>query len=225
MYQGQIIHLTSPYLIYPKPLLLDAEASLQIVLTALFKEGRQLDLDNESAYLILLKYRDYIVGEFWRSTVNSQFDGIPKPNRTMRKSIETEARSWQKILLLLERLKTLGVIEAPALRVKQIIDERALTLFNFFRGDGESGATKILQSWQGQNRRLEALENPFNCENSRVTSHVLNEAIAIANKNDIFRTEQYMPVVRARMASVALLKKEQARLFEGKRMKRQGRNK
>ncbi|MBD2099239.1 hypothetical protein H6F90_29690 [Trichocoleus sp. FACHB-591] len=225
MYQGKIIHLTSPYLIYPNPLILDTEASLPIVLTALLEEGKQLDLDNEGNCSILLRYRKYVVGEFWRNTVNSQFNAVPKPNRTLKKSVETEAKLWKKILLLLERLKTFGVIDAPALKLKQIIDERALTLFNFFNDGGESGITRILQSWQAQNRRLEALDNPFGYEGSRVTSYVLNEAIAKANKNDVFRTEQYMPVVRARMASVALLKEERARLFEGKRMKRQGRKK
>ncbi|MBW4490771.1 MAG: hypothetical protein KME12_23605 [Trichocoleus desertorum ATA4-8-CV12] len=225
MSHGKIIHLTSPYLIYPNPLLLDTEACLPIVLTALLEEGKHLDVNNEGNCPILLKYRDYVVGEFWRSTVNSQFNAIPKPNRTLKKSVEAETKLWQKILLLLERLKTFGVIDAPALKFKQIVDERALTLFNFFNDGGDFAMTRILQSWQSQNRRLEALDNPFGYEGSRVTSYVLNEAIAIANKNDVFRTQQYMPVVRARMAFVALLKKERARLFEGEKMKRQGRKK
>ena len=140
--------------------------------------------------------------------------------------VKAEAQLWHSVLKLLERINTISYLENhPAVVLGQIISESALVLANFRYVAGEdAGATEFIRQLQTQNRALQGVEsNPFMPAESPVTCRILERAMALANANDRFRVEYYLPVVGARMSLVSCLKEQKSRSYNQNKMVRQGR--
>lgn len=202
----------------PPPRHLHPSIPLQAVLGKLFvdEKGREQHTCEQ-----LLKWRQFCIAEFWRSELDSTFP-LAKPFYGSKKLIEAEVGLWKKLLRLLERLDTLGIISDSALAFGSLLVERQMALFYFFRANEPVGATQAIKGFQVQNRQLQSLTNPF-AEKYSSTCHTIEAAICLADRADKFRSDYYMPVVRRRMALVALMKKTHARIFWNGRLVQSGR--
>ena len=231
--QHEII-LPSPYLITPISRVVDSfcpashQGSPTWGLPVLMDElyfGSPQELKWEGITMkILLKLRQKIVIEFWRSEMDSKL-ACARPPRPARKLVYAEVNIWRSVLQLAERLNTFGIISDPVLTLGLIIKERKLTLFNCLYREKNTGATELLREFQTENRQLQALQNPFSPNYAPKTCEVLDKAVLIAEKNDGFSKNFYMKVVKARMGLVTILKEQNARSYLDGKQEKRGRKK
>jgi hypothetical protein len=218
----------------------------EILNSLVFPEGHDSDPFFETPLGdIYSKSCAYIAGEFYRIQFDSKSDlwrmprGRGKGYKQCLEQVAAEAKLWVKTWKALEYMESLGHLpnfptprslllprqSLVPLWLKMLVNEFELLMLCFHHvGENQpNGSAHLQRIKQSQNRLLQSLENPFN---KTYTHKFVQGAITCANRNDQFRTEFYMPMVRQRMKITADLKEQQVRSFNLKgKMLRQGRRK
>ena len=234
MNNNAFLHLPSPYLLAPtsrSQLQPTWRSNFQLLIQVLERLSDPalnpllLGTDTEKS---LLTYQQFVVGQYCRRKINAKFPFFEVPPKTFEAEIQLEVNLWENLLPMLEELcrRKNFHSEAPALTFYKLIKERLLLLFIAPRGYEEGIAVKVFfAQLQSQNAQLRSCENPFDREVVPTTWEVINQAVKIADLDDAFRKEIYMPYVQARQSFVAKLIEERARIYVGDKLQRQGRRK
>ena len=176
----------------------------------------------------VLWYREQAI----RSFIKADFATFPytKPPGT-KTLLDAEVKLWRSIFNLAVALKKWGEwTTSPELTLCEIIQESALVLLPvFFSGDneGKQSVDDCICFYQKQNMKLQDSEffcnNPFD-QKTPWTRDFIDKAMHHANKDKGFRSQYYLPVVQARKALTAVIKKgklcsfnEQGRLKSGRK--------
>jgi hypothetical protein len=225
---NKLLLVPSPYLITPVEVVSEPLAWLMAELWNIDEDNPRDPYWETTIGNAFLNYRRKVITHFWRTGYDSQFIGakIPRQQKDLRITIKAEAELWESVIRLLERMYTLCFLwNHPAILLGQIINEKALVMFNFayFEEGKEIGATKRIKQFQSQNRSLEALDNPFKSNEASITYQIIQKAIELADLRDGFRRDFYMKVVRNRMSLVACLIAQKSRIYNQKKMLKQGR--
>ncbi|OIP69410.1 MAG: hypothetical protein AUK48_14600 [Oscillatoriales cyanobacterium CG2_30_44_21] len=164
-----------------------------------------------------LWYREQAI----RSFVKASFATFPytKPRGT-KTQLDAEVKLWKSIYSLAQYLKGFNHWEeSPELTLCNIIQESALVLLPiFFSGDneGKQSVDDCICFYQKQNMKLQDSEffcnNPFD-QKTPWTRDFIDKAMHIANQDKNFRSQHYLPVVQARKALTAVIKKEKTCSF------------
>lgn len=201
--KSELMLLRSPYVWTPH---IHITNPLSAVLTAL---TQPLDEDTNpywKTYIgrVYLEFIRCCTEGFIQSELNNRFS-YWNPSKDVKKYLEPEVKLWCRLYRMLERLHTLSPFaQHPAIAFLDLILERELCVLNF--PSRNMTATKAIPEIRHQNRCLQKLENPFPIGNtSKATHETVALAILEAGKNDLFRKEYYMPLVRARMSAVKSL--------------------
>lgn len=228
LYYCDPLILQSPYLILPSsPSLLyfDPKLVLAYVLDELSSEEKNQDLIQVVTGKVLIRYHKLVVGEFYRQTIDSNFP-YWKPNRKLKPIIQLEVNLWQSVLKMLKHLfYRNSFIDIPEFSFYKLIREREFMVFIVSCTGGQLRVKDYLAMRQHQNRELQGCENPFDREKSPCTWGIMNSAIRIAERDDEFSKNFYMPVIRDRQKFTAFMKSEKFRAFLEGKIRRQGRRK
>jgi hypothetical protein len=191
------------------------------------------------------KFCALVAGEFYRIQFDSKFDvwriprGRGKGYQELLKMVSAEAELWVKTWKVLKNMESMGRLPSfpkssrmllphqslVPLWLRLLIEEFELLIFFCHHVEAEQpqGAFDLRRRKESQNRRLQALENPFS---KTYTHQFVHSAITIADQDDQFRTKLYMPMVRQRMKIATLIKQSKPRAFDlDRKMTRQGRKK
>lgn len=228
LYYCDPLILQSPYLIFPSsPSLLyfDPKLVLAYVLDDLSSEEKKQDLIQIVTGKLLIRYHKLVVGEFYRQTIDANFP-YWKPNRKLKPIIQLEVNLWQSVFKMLENMfYRNSFIEIPKFSLYKLIRERELMVFIASYTGGQLRVKDYLAIRQHQNRELQGCENPFDREKSPYTWGIMNSVIRIAERDDEFRKNFYMPVIRDRQKFTAFMKSKNFRAFLEGKLQRQGRRK
>lgn len=220
--------LPSPYLILPSfPSLVNCNSKLfmAFVLNELTSEEKNQDLIQIVTGKVLIRYHKLVVGEFYRQTIDFNFP-YWKPNRKLKPIVQLEVNLWQSVFKMLENMfHRNSFIEIPEFSLYGLIRERELMVFIASYTGGQLRVKDYLAMRQHQNRELQGCENPFDQEKSPYTWVIMNSAIRIAERDEEFRNNFYMPIIRDRQKFTAFMKSEKFRAFLEGKIRRQGRRK
>lgn len=198
---------------------------MAFVLNELTSEEKNQDLIQIVTGKVLIRYHKLVVGEFCRQTIDSNFS-YWKPNTKLMPIIQLEVNLWQSVFKMLENMfYRTSFIDIPEFSLYGLIRERELMVFIASYIGGKLRVKDYLAIRQHQNRELQGCENPFEREKSPYTWGIMNSAIRIAEHDDEFRKNFYMPVIRDRQKFTAFIKSEKFRAFLEGKIRRQGRRK
>jgi hypothetical protein len=171
----------------------------------------------------------YVAGSFYRLEFDSKCKiGKLPPCRDpemkrQKKLVDACGLLWAKTWRVLERMESTGKLPLPPsilvscpqypqqaltpLWLMALVSEGELLTpwLDYLSPDGAQGFEALLKQQQNDNKKLQALENPFE---NRQAKLFVDSAISIANDNDRFRIDFYSPMVSQRQAITALLKRE-----------------
>lgn len=187
---------------------LHEESSLGCYFQELLNEKPKSDFDGKCLW-----YR----GQAIRSFTKTDFATFPyKKPMGWKNLLDAEVTLWRSILNLARELKTWGFWKvSPELTLCEIVQESGLVLLPIvFSGEneGKQSVDDCITFYQQQNVALQDSNatsiNPFDRAKTPVTKDFIESAMHIANQDNNFRARYYMPMVRARKAFTAVLKKE-----------------
>ncbi len=224
--QAHSLLLHSPYLLYSRSYLSNEYRPLYLVLDRLTGEEYNQELLKTISGKELLTYRQLVAGEFIRQFLNSRFP-YWQSSEKLKPLLNLELNLWITVLKMLKELQVLcpSFINCHfAIFFKALVVERKLIVLIGFDSEQSTikGGIGLLQS---QNRKLQGCENPFTRDEAPRTWEFIQQAITIADQNDDFRREFYMPIVRARQKFVAYMQDEKFRIYKQGQLQRQGRRK
>ncbi|BAB75201.1 hypothetical protein ACN23B_17575 [Anabaena sp. FACHB-709] len=224
MYTKKLL-LPMPYGISPVSVYFHSKIFIRGVLNELTSEEKNQDLMQTDTGRLIIKYRQLVVGEFYRQIIDNKFakwnvDKILKP------IIMPEVDLWKSVYQMLEKMSNLNSFAThPAHLLRELVEEGDLMVFIATYSGGKLRVKKYLALRQHQNRELQGCENPFDREESPHTWKIMDLAIKLANVDDEFRKRFYMPVVVARQKITAFMKKDRIRIYFKGKLQRQGRKK
>jgi hypothetical protein len=218
-----------------------------IVLDRLANVSPLIDASPSQSEQVFFKLRGYVSSEFYRTEFDSRFEGAKLPRRRgngyqeTKQLIADEVKLWSLTLRVLERLNTLGRLPLPYEVYPGYAPSVSPTLACFFALVMESeflmnyaawgedgfilGQKNLFKHRQNQNAKTSGLakEIPYY---RPVTRLFLENAIALSDQLDQFRTNLYHPMISQRKAITARVMKQHAKVIDAQgRPTRQGRKK
>jgi hypothetical protein len=223
------------------------EHQAAIVLDRLANVSSLVDATDSQSGQVYLKLRGYVASEFYRTEFDSRFEGAKLPRRRgngyqgTKQLVADEVKLWSLTLRVLERLNTLGRLPLPYEVYPGYAPPVSPTLACFFALVMESeflmnyaawgedgfilGQKDLFKHRQNQNAKTSGMakEIPYH---RPVTRLFLENAIAVSDRFDKFRTSLYHPMIKQRKAITARLMKEHAKVINAQgQPTRQGRKK
>ena len=203
-----LIHIPSPYLIYPEPLWANQDITVQDMLAILMQPlDCEKDWRGDSTADCLFQHRLWIASHYWKIHIDKSASIVTIPQHFLP-WIKAEVELWNALLKMSRVMQTCGVISSTPLIFTHLVLERHLTLFQFraTKKSKKLTGTEIRKSWQCENAHLRDYANPFTgIVSAPYTRQLIDEAIVMSERLDAFRREIYNPFYRARMALVRSL--------------------
>ena len=226
--------LVSPEEIYPPyltrtPLIrhvvreMDA-ATYQIAMFRFIWDPEELGTDpkwQQPINKLLLANNRMVLSEFIKKRFDRSFKERPilqdlnikfkrSASATFKQYVKAQTTMWLAVWVVLSELQNRGSLH-PAYILEAMLSESSGFLNPMFQHhsiDGKDGATNIIAKLQSENSRLRNYDppesNPFDATRYPITSSFVNAAISLTN-TDLGR-QQWLAVVRARMAIVTILR-------------------
>jgi hypothetical protein len=178
--------------------------------------------------------RRAVANEWIKITFDSKagFFELPKTRtkgwKQVREAVKAEAQLWKATYNLLVQVAMLSPTIDPAFVFYCLIEDFALLTPYLAYCDPIVGATHLVKEQQAINRKLQALENPFNPTERPATYQFIQQAIMFSEpaQMDMIRRHYYMPMVKARMALITLLRShDPKRITLDGQVERRGRRK
>ena len=171
----------------------------------------------------------YVAGSFYRLEFDSKCKIWKLPPcrdpemKRQKKLVDASGMLWAKTWRVLERMESMGRLPLPPFVLVSATryPPQAITPLwlmalvtkggfltpwgDYVSPDGAQGFEVVLKQQQNNNKKLQALENPFENPYTRL---FIDSAIATADEFDRFRIDFYSPMIRQRQVITALLKRE-----------------
>ena len=162
--------------------------------------------------------RAVICTQFIRKSINRNFTGY-EMRRYWGKTLKEEFRVHGQLISqnwdLINKIK-INQASQPEMLYRMLV-ESTLISFNTLDENTEQKkptATSIIQNQQAINRKLQALENPFNKDLQPITWGFIHLCSTISGISDSTRAD-YQTMIKTRMSLVNLMQQNQPKLANG----------